>query len=109
MKMNVVILTTAALLVSGGGASAQQQYDSLGSPTPAPNQKVAPNSASPNAPMPSTTGSAAGSPTSGTNATTGADKKEPIGQGGVNGPVNTGTTTPTDPGAPGALGGLTPD
>jgi hypothetical protein len=49
MKTYSVIL--AALLVSGGIASAQQQsYDTLGSPTPRPNQAVPSNTVEPNVP-----------------------------------------------------------
>ena len=104
MKTYLVVLTTA-LLISGGIASAQQQqYDSLGSPTPAPNQNVSPNAIAPNVPK---LGGVSGS--AGANAD--ANDKTGVGangarsyttgagaaNGGVNGPVNTGTTTPTDP------------
>ena len=57
MKTHPVILAVAALLISGGIASAQKlQYDSLGSPTPRPNQDASPNTIAPNVPIPSTTG-----------------------------------------------------
>ena len=49
-------LAVAILIIGGGVASArQQQYDSLGSPTPRPNQNASPNVA-PNVSSPSTTG-----------------------------------------------------
>jgi hypothetical protein len=56
MKTHPIILAAAILVISGGLASAQQlQYDSLGSPTPRPNQNSSPNRA-PSASSPSTTG-----------------------------------------------------
>jgi hypothetical protein len=55
MKTYSVALAAAALLISGSIASAQQQFDSLGSRTPAPNQKVSPNVTAPNIPVPGTT------------------------------------------------------
>ena len=82
MKPYFISLVAAALLISGGLASAQQtQYDSLGSPTPAPKQGVSPNATTPNVP----------------NTGVGVDKTTGSGaaNGGVNGPVNTGTSTPT--------------
>src|SRR5947207_2995171 len=57
MKTHPVILAVAALLISGGIASAQKlQYDSLGSPTPRPNQNASPNTIEPNVPIPNTGG-----------------------------------------------------
>ena len=57
MKTHPVILAMAALLISGSMASAQKlQYDSLGSPTPRPNQNASPNTNEPNVPSPNTTG-----------------------------------------------------
>jgi hypothetical protein len=57
MKTHPVILAMAALLISAGIASAQKlQYDSLGSPTPRPNQNVSPNTNEPNVPIPNPTG-----------------------------------------------------
>jgi hypothetical protein len=57
MKTHFAILATAALLISGGTASAQKlQYDSLGSPTPRPNQSASPTAKEPNIPIPNTTG-----------------------------------------------------
>jgi hypothetical protein len=56
MKTHPIILAVAILIISGGLASAQQQqYDSLGSPTPRPNQNASPNMA-PSVSSPSTTG-----------------------------------------------------
>jgi hypothetical protein len=110
MKLHTFIITSAALLISSM-AVAQQQYDSSGSPTPAPNRSVAPNSARPNVPAPA--GRADGASgmtdkveTNGSGSTTGSSMNAPS-NGGVNGPVNTGTNTPTDPGA--TPNGLTPD
>jgi len=83
MKTRSVVL--AALLTSGGIASAQQQsYDTLGSPTPRPNQGVSPNTVQPNEPM------SAGSVKPGDNsqtkiapsnsmATTGSGGEKPVG------------------------------
>jgi hypothetical protein len=110
MKTHSVILASATLLISSM-ACAQQQYDSLGSPTPAPNQSASPNSARPNVPIPagkadSASGMTDKTETNGSGATTGSAKSTPS-NGGVNGPVNTGTSTPTDPGT--TPGGLTPD
>src|SRR4051812_43921792 len=100
MKMHSVILASAALLVSSM-ACAQQQYDSLGSPTPAPNQNASPNSTGPNIPIPA--GKAEGrsemtgkAQTNGSGSTTGSSMNAPS-NGGVNGPINAGTSTPTDP------------
>jgi hypothetical protein len=121
MKTHSVILAAAALLISGSIASAQQlQYDSLGSPTPAPNQNASPNATAPNVPntggvSTTTTGdriNADGNDKTGAgangarSATTGAGGEN----GGMNGPVNTGTTTPTDSNTGVATpGGLTND
>jgi len=70
MKKYPLIIASATFLFSGA-SWAQQQYDSLGSPTPAPNQAASPNAVNPNKPIPGnestagtesqTTGSAAGS------------------------------------------------
>jgi hypothetical protein len=96
MKTHSVILAAVVLLVGGSIASAQQkQYDSLGSPTPAPNQSVSPQATTPNV---------SGGTNADANDETGAGangaKSETTGSGavngGVNGPVNSGTTTPTD-------------
>jgi hypothetical protein len=118
MKTHSVILASVALLISSM-ACAQQQYDSLGSPTPAPNQSASPNSARPNVPVPAgkadgssgmigkaETGMIGKAETNGSGSTTGAATSTPS-NGGVNGPVNNGTSTPTDPGA--TPSGLTPD
>jgi hypothetical protein len=57
MKIHPMILAAAILVISGGLASAQQQqYDSLGSPTPRPNQNASPNATGPSVSSPSTTG-----------------------------------------------------
>jgi len=83
MKSRALILGSAMLLLSGTLACAQQkphmQYDSLGSPTPRPNQETSPNQAEPNMPVPagkdaaapqqpSTTGAAPKDETSGKTA-----------------------------------------
>src|SRR4051794_13527969 len=57
MKTHPVVLAMAVLIISGGIASPQKlQYDSLGSPTPRPNQNASPNSNEPNTPIPNPTG-----------------------------------------------------
>src|SRR4051794_13531281 len=57
MKTHPMILAAAILVISAGLASAQQQqYDSLGSPTPRPNQNASPNTTGPSVSSPSTTG-----------------------------------------------------
>jgi hypothetical protein len=110
MKMHTVILASAALLISSM-ACAQQQYDSLGSPTPAPNQNASPSLANPNVPTPAeksvgATGITGEAETNGSGTTTGSSTNAPS-EGGVNGPVNAGTSTPTGSGA--TPSGLTPD
>jgi len=102
MKKYTLILASATFFFSGA-SWAQQQYDSLGSPTPAPNQAASPNAVNPNKPIPGkettggtesqTTGSSAGS----SGSTLGS---------GVKGPANAGTSLPADGHPP---GGLTPE
>ena len=91
MKTHSLTLAAAALLISGGMASAQTQYDSLGSPTPAPNQSASPNVTSPN--VPNTGGVSSKAKGDDARSTTGSGAAN----GGVNGPINNGTSTPTDP------------
>jgi hypothetical protein len=91
MKMHSLILAAATLLISGGVASAQMQYDSLGSPTPAPNQNASPSAVAPN--VPNTGGVSSKAKADGAQSTTGSGAVN----GGVNGPINSGTSTPTDP------------
>ena len=50
MKKQTLILATALMLIHGV-AFGQQQFDSLGSPTPAPNQNSSPNATGPNVPI----------------------------------------------------------
>ena len=110
MRKNPLILASAIVLFSSV-AFAQQQYDSLGSPTPAPNQSASPYAANPNVPIPGdksgpntvTTSKAA---TDGSGSTTGLANgiKKPS-DGGVNAPMNSGMQT--DNGA--TPNGLTPD
>lgn len=114
MKLYPAILAVAALMGGSGLAFAQQQYDSLGSPTPAPHQNASP------APSGNTSGSAAGNSmddannrtnagTKGTSYTTGAGAdKIPK---GVDGTTNSGSTTPSDPTTNGGAtpNGLTPE
>jgi hypothetical protein len=110
MTKNPVILASAIVLLSSV-ALAQQQYDSLGSPTPAPNQSASPNATAPNVPIPgdksgantSTTGKAA-TDGSGSTAVSASGTKTPSGQG-VNAPMNSGMQQ--DNGA--TPNGLTPE
>ena len=100
MKTNLAILTAAvALIFSGEIVAAQQlQYDSLGSPTPAPNQNASPTAPQQNVPIPN--------PDTNKN-TTGmkGDKGYTTGSGTVSG--NTaGASTTVD--APNNNGGATP-
>ena len=91
MKKHSLTLAAATLLISGGVALAQMQYDSLGSPTPAPNQSASPSAVAPNVPNAGVSSSAKGD--GARNSTTGSGAVN----GGVNGPINNGTSTPTDP------------
>jgi hypothetical protein len=110
MTKNLVILASAIVLLNSA-AFAQQQYDSLGSPTPAPNQSASPTATNPNGPIPgdksgtkpATTGKAA---TDGSGSSMGSAKgtKSPSNDG-VNAPMNSGM--PADNGA--TPNGLTPD
>src|SRR6266403_5888224 len=87
MTKTPVILASAIVFLSSV-AFAQQQYDSLGSPTPAPNQSALPNAIAPNVPIPGDK--------SGTNtATTG--KAATDGSGSITGSAN-GTKMPSDGG-----------
>lgn len=113
MKKHFVILASAAALLLTSMAWAQQQYDSLGSPTPAPKQNASPNATGSNVPQPAgkaeggsaTTGKAE---TSGSGFTAGSGTvANPPSDGRVNGPVNSGVNTPTDSGA--TPRGLVPD
>src|SRR5690349_696259 len=52
MKSLLAILTAALTFNSGLALAQQQQYDSLGSPTPAPQQKASPTAPQPNVPIP---------------------------------------------------------
>jgi len=105
--MTKTFLILATILLLRSAAAAELQYDSLGSPTPRPNQGVSPNATGPNVPIPAdkaapstvTTGKAA---TDGSQSTIGAPS-----DGGGNGPANSGITTPTDNGA--TPNGLTPE
>ena len=89
--LHSLILAAAALLISGGVTSAQMQYDSLGSPTPAPNQSASPNATAPN--VPNAGGASSKAKGDGAQSTTGSGAAN----GGVNGPINNGTSTPTNP------------
>jgi len=110
MTKTPIILASAIVLLSSV-ALAQQQYDSLGSPTPAPNQSASPNATAPNVPIPgnksgarmSTTGKAA-TDGSGSTAGSASGTKTPSDQG-VNAPMNSGMQT--DNGA--TPNGLTPE
>jgi hypothetical protein len=110
MIKHPAILATAIVLFSGA-ALAQQQYDSLGSPTPAPNQSASPNATGPNVPMASDKSSPAVSgkvQTDGSGSTTGsAIRTTPPVNSGAKEPDNRGATAPTNNGV--TPGGLTPD
>src|SRR5258706_15253606 len=98
MTKTPIILASAIVLLSSV-AFAQQQYDSLGSPTPAPNQSASPRAVNPNVPTPgdksgarmSTTGKAA---TDGSGSTTrSANGTKTPSDGGVNAPTNSAMQT----------------
>jgi hypothetical protein len=122
MKTYPAILVVAALFGSSGLAFAQQQYDSLGSPTPAPQQNASPSSPAPNTPKAGDpAGGAAGNSmndannrtnagTKGTSYTTGAGADK-MPAGSVDGTINSGSTTPSDPTTNGGAtpNGLTPE
>jgi hypothetical protein len=97
-------LIASAFLLNGSIAIAQQQYDSLGMPTPAPNQKASPNAVAPNAPAAAEKGSANVSQGAAPSETTGSGSGTANSGGGT---LNTGTSTPTDNGA--TPSGLTPE
>ena len=105
MKVHFGILTAAALFAGGGLASAQQmQYDSLGSPTPSPNQGASPNASAPNVPTPNPTGQGGSIERPAASAKTNANSPATTGQGNVSaGNAGTDTTNGLTP------GGLTPD
>jgi hypothetical protein len=67
-----------AIVLFGGSAFGQQQYDSLGSPMPAPNQQASPRPG-PNVPIPGNKSDTNAPATTGTAATdgSGASGKEP--------------------------------
>jgi hypothetical protein len=105
-------LAVASVLMSTVVALGQQHYDTLDSPTAATKQNASPNIVQPNGPEPgdisrnggrpgahpavgATNGSAPSAATS-----PGSDTSSNRATGGVNGPVNSGITTPTDITAP---------
>jgi hypothetical protein len=109
MTKHPAILATAIVLFSGA-ALAQQQYDSLGSPTPAPNQNASPNANGPNVPtVPDKSSPASGKiQTDGSGSTTGsAIPTTPPANSGAKQPDDRGATAPTNNGV--TPGGLTPD
>src|SRR3954454_19942238 len=101
MIKNPVILAAGIVLLSSV-ALAQQQFDSLGSPTPAPNQSASPNAAAPNVPMPGdNSGNAAttGKPAtdgSGSSTTGASVSQQPSSKGGASNadPTEVNGTTP---------------
>src|SRR5690242_3982003 len=103
MKKYTLILASATFLLSSTGW-AQQQYDSLGSPTPAPNQAASPNAVNPNKPVPGneTTGSSSVTESQTTGSAAGSSGST----SGLNEPANAGTSLPADGHPP---GGLTPE
>ena len=104
MKMRSLLLAAAVVLMGSGLASAQQQYDSLGAPTPRPNQGASPNKVEPNIPMPDGKSDASKPTPTAPSATTGAAPS-----------VTTGAAPPSDKSIPARPGtgetpsGLTPD
>jgi hypothetical protein len=51
MKRNLILFTGIALMIGGETVLAQQKFDSLGAPTPAP-QNASPDISAPNVPSP---------------------------------------------------------
>jgi hypothetical protein len=101
MKTHSLFLAAAILVMGSSLASAQTQYDSLGSPTPRPNQNAAP-ATMPNIPNPNRPGQ---------DATTAmspkADAKSPAtSEQGLSVSAGTAGTEKTNGVTP---GGLTPD
>src|SRR5260221_14444863 len=100
MKPYPAILAVTALFGSSSLARAQQQYDSLGSPTPAPSQNASPSTPAPNTPKAGNDSAAGNSMsdannktnagTKGTSYTTGAGADK-MPAGSTDGTVNTGT------------------
>ena len=99
MKTHPLCLAAAILVISSALASAQMQNDSLGAPTPRPNQNAAP-ATMPNIPVPNPTGQDTSTPPK-------ADAKSPS-TSGENRDVSAGRagTEKTNGVTP---GGLTPD
>jgi hypothetical protein len=71
-------IAALAIVLFGGSAFGQQQYDSLGSPAPAPNQQASPTPG-PNVPIPGNRSDTNAPATTGAAATdgSGASGKEP--------------------------------
>ena len=109
MKSHGLLLGAAILLIGGGMASAEQQYDSLGSPTPAPNQNAAPDKVEPNVPVlgDNLNPHVANPTTGGTRYTTGAGTPRDDTPKVTTTPVDKPPTTPSDTGE--TPSGLTPD
>ena len=108
MKSHSLLLAVAVVLMGSGLASAQQQYDSLGSPTPRPNQGVSPNKVEPNIPIPDGK-SDASKPASRPSETTGISAS-PSQAGTSSGAVTPGDkSVPARPGTGETPSGLTPD
>jgi hypothetical protein len=101
MIKHALILTSSLMLIPSLTV-AQQQFDSLGSPTPAPNQSASPSAAATNVPIPADKSATAGKPaTDGSGSTTGSSAASKLPSGTPNpDPTGINRTTP---------GGLTPD
>jgi hypothetical protein len=99
MTKHPAILATVIVLV-GGAAFAQQQYDSLGSPTPAP-QNASPKATGPNVPVPGPAISGKAETNDAASTTGSAIQAPPPANSVAKQPHHRGTAAPTD-------GGVTP-
>ena len=103
MTKSPIFLASALIFLTGGVALAQQQYDSLGSPTPAPNQNASPSVTGPNVPVPVNKGDA----TPATDGSVSAVTKSP--SAAVNTPGKSEPTTATDSSGAKIPGAITDD
>ena len=101
--MKFLVVLTSTILAFSSAAFAQQSYDSLGMPTPRPNQSASPNEKTPNVPIPAgqpdagaskENSSAAGAPVEGAS---GGAQTTGSGASGAN-PATGGDSQPADAG-----------